>query len=133
MTCLSILTLHPELPLVEFEAVSRTDGTFLTCTASGGYPPITSITIEKGGENVASTESESIVVNTADVGGGVFGDFKCLVDNSVIVVEEILEPQTGGSERNGESCDVGGVVAWALTSGLCIGLIVAGVPTVIAM
>ncbi len=89
-----------EPPSVQFEAdksaISLSESVSIVCEASGGYPFVSSITIEKGGRTVASAASGSAEVNTEELSEGPFGEFRCVVDNSVVVVERTLQIQERG-------------------------------------
>ena len=55
----------------------------LVCSATGGYPPITNISLLKNGDVIASAASESTLqVNTADLPPNIshYGLYVCLVD-----------------------------------------------------
>ena len=68
----------------------------ISCTASGGYPPVSSISMTKNGELVMTTESSVLHVNTDTVMGTPFGEYICVVNNSVItVVKAVLLKEKG--------------------------------------
>ena len=63
----------------------------LVCSATGGYPPITNISLVKNGDMMASAASESTLqVNTADMPPNIshYGLYVCLVDLSGILLQQ---------------------------------------------
>ena len=59
------------------------ENTMLVCSATGGYPPITNISLLKNGDVIASAASVSTLqVNTADLSPNInhYGLYVCLVD-----------------------------------------------------
>ena len=66
------------------------DSVNISCTASDGYPPGFSISMTKNGELLAATESDVLYVNTDTVVGTPFGEYICVVNNSVITVEKAI-------------------------------------------
>ena len=62
----------------------------ISCTASDGYPPVSSISMTKNGELVMTTESDVLHFSTDTVMGTPFGEYICIVNNSVITVEKTV-------------------------------------------
>ena len=63
----------------------------LVCSATGGYPPITNISLLKNGDVIASAASDSTLqVNTADLPPNInrYGLYVCLVDLSGIQLQQ---------------------------------------------
>ena len=63
----------------------------LVCSASGGYPPITNISLLKNGDVIASTANESTLqVDTADIPPSIsrYGLYVCLVDLSDVPLQQ---------------------------------------------
>ena len=70
---------------ISFNSTSNAE---LVCSVSGGYPLYYNITLMKNGLSIANTiVSSQLVYNTEeDQTGSKYGDYKCVVDNTVIVV-----------------------------------------------
>ena len=80
-----------EPPLFTLQQNGHNQNTTLVCSATGGYPPITNISLLKNGQTIASTVGKSTVqVNTADVSPNLnhYGLYICLVDLSGIVLQQ---------------------------------------------
>ena len=63
----------------------------LVCSATGGYPPITNISLLKNGDVIASAASDSTLqVNTADLPTNInhYGLYVCLVNLSGISLQQ---------------------------------------------
>ena len=63
----------------------------LVCSATGGYPPITNISLLKNGDVIASSASESTLqVNAADTPTNInyYGLYVCLVDLSGVPLQK---------------------------------------------
>ena len=63
----------------------------LVCSATGGYPPITNISLLKNGDVIASAASDSTLqVNTADLPPNInrYGLYVCLVNLSGIPLQQ---------------------------------------------
>ena len=63
----------------------------VVCSATGGYPPITNISLLKNGDVIASSASESTLqVNTADMSSSIsrYGLYVCLVDLSGVPLQQ---------------------------------------------
>ena len=63
----------------------------VVCSATGGYPPITSISLRKNGTVIASAANESTLqVNKADIPPGInyYGLYICLVNLSGIPLQQ---------------------------------------------
>ena len=72
----------------------------LVCSATGGYPPITNISLLKNGDVIASSASESTLqVNTADISPNInhYGQYVCLVDLSRIPLQQSVVVDKRGS------------------------------------
>ena len=61
--------------------------TTLNCTADGGYPPIRSISWVKNGRVISTTSDEELVITVAANDITPFGQYKCVVNNSVTTME----------------------------------------------
>jgi len=67
----------------------KADNVSLICSATGGYPPITNISLLKNSNVIAYTTTESgLKISTADVASYRFGLYICLVNNSVMNFQE---------------------------------------------
>ena len=63
----------------------------VVCSATGGYPPITNISLLKNGDVIASSANESTLqVNTADISPNIihYGLYVCLVDLSGVPLQQ---------------------------------------------
>ena len=74
----------------------------LVCSATGGYPPITNISLLKNGDVIASSASESTLqVNTADLPTNTninhYGLYVCLVDLSGVPLQKSVMLKKRGS------------------------------------
>jgi len=64
------------------------ENTTVVCSATGGYPPITNISLLKSGNVIVSTTSESwLQVYTADLPSNHFGLYVCLVSLSGVAIQ----------------------------------------------
>ena len=76
------------------------ENTMLVCSATGGYPPITKISLLKNGGVIASAASESTLqVNIADLPPNInrYGLYVCLVDLSGIPLQQSVVLDKRGS------------------------------------
>ena len=72
----------------------------VVCSATGGYPPITNISLLKNGDVIASTASESTLqVNAAGISPSIsrYGLYVCLVDLSGIPLQKTVILDKRGS------------------------------------
>ena len=71
---------------------NSTSNAELVCSVSGGYPLYYNITLMKNGLSIANIiGSSQLVYNTEeDQTGSKYGDYKCVVDNTVIVVKTAI-------------------------------------------
>ena len=70
----------------------------LNCTADGGYPPTSSISFIKNGRIISTTSDEQLVITVAANDTSPFGQYVCLVNNSVTAMESsFLIKQKGDS------------------------------------
>ena len=79
---------HPSFTL---QLNGTSENAMLVCSAIGGYPPITNISLHKNGDVMASAASDSILqVNTADLPPNInhYGLYVCLVDLSGITLQQ---------------------------------------------
>jgi len=77
-----------EHPLLTLQLHGVNQNTNLVCSATGGYPPITNISLLKDGNVIANTASESrLQVNTADIASNHFGLYICLVNLSGVAIQ----------------------------------------------
>ena len=84
-----LLLFVAEHPLFTLQLHGANQNTTVVCSATGGYPPITNISLLKNGNVVASTASESrLQVNAADVGSNHFGLYVCLVNLSGVAIQQ---------------------------------------------
>ena len=75
----------------------------VVCSATGGYPPITSISLLKNDDVIASSASESTLqVNAADIPPNInhYGLYVCLVDLSGIQLQQSVVLDKRGSYYN---------------------------------
>ena len=66
----------------------------LVCSATGGYPPITKISLLKNGDMTASAASDSTLqVNTSDLPTNInrYGLYVCLVNLSGILLQQSVK------------------------------------------
>ena len=63
------------------------ESTVLNCTAGGGYPPTSSISWIKNGQLISTTCDQELVITVAANDTSPFGQYKCLVNNSVTTME----------------------------------------------
>ena len=77
-------------------ALQNNEYTTLNCSADGGYPPIRSISWVKNGRVITTTSDEELVITVAANDISPFGRYKCVVNNSVTIMEtSILMKQRG--------------------------------------
>ena len=80
-----------EHPSITLQLNGTNENAMVVCSATGGYPPITNISLLKNGDVIASTASESTLqVNTADLPPNInhYGLYVCLVDLSGIPLQQ---------------------------------------------
>ena len=80
-----------ECPLFTLQQNGQNQNTTLVCSATGGYPPITNISLLKNGQTIASTVGESrLQVNTTDISHNInrYGMYLCLVNLSGIPLQQ---------------------------------------------
>ena len=80
-----------EHPLFTLQQNGQNQNTTLVCSATGGYPPITNISLLKNGQTIASIVGESrLQVNTADISHNInrYGMYICSVDLSGIPLQQ---------------------------------------------
>ena len=73
----------------------------LVCSATGGYPPITNISLLKNGDVIASAASDAILqVNTADLPPNIYryGLYVCLVDLSGLPLQQSVVLKKRGNQ-----------------------------------
>jgi len=71
---------------VQLQGVNQ--NTTVVCSATGGYPPITNISLLKNNRVIATTASESrLQVNAADILSNHFGLYICLVNLSGVAIQ----------------------------------------------
>ena len=104
----------------------------LVCSVSGGYPLYYNITLMKNGLSIANTiGSSQLVYNTEeDQTGSKYGDYKCVVDNTVIVVTTDTVTLT---EDMYNSSNSGGLLAGLFIAGFFSSAIVFVIVIVIRM
>ena len=61
--------------------------TTLDCTADGGYPPTSSISWVKNGRVISTTNKNQLMITVAATDTGPFGQYVCLVNNSVTAIK----------------------------------------------
>jgi len=62
--------------------------TTVVCSATGGYPPITNISLLKNDNVITTTASEPrLQVNAADIASNHFGLYVCLVNLSGVAIQ----------------------------------------------
>ena len=84
-----LLLFVAEHPSFTLQLHGANQNTTVVCSATGGYPPITNLSLLKNGNVVASTASESrLQVNTADVASNHFGLYICLVNLSGVAIQQ---------------------------------------------
>ena len=88
---------HPSFTL---QLNGTDENAMLVCSATGGYPPITNISLLKNGDVIASSASESTLqVNTADTPPNInhYGLYVCRVDLSGILLQQSVVLNKRGS------------------------------------
>ena len=81
-------------------ALWNNENTTLNCTADGGYPPTSSISWVKNGRVISTTSEDQLTITVAadDTNCSPFGQYVCLVNNSVTTMEtSFLMKQKGDS------------------------------------
>ena len=76
------------------------ENAMVVCSASGGYPPITNISLHKNGDVIASTASESTLqVNAADIPPSIsrYGLYICLLELSGVPLQQSVMLNKKGS------------------------------------
>ena len=76
------------------------ENAILVCSATGGYPPITNISLLKNGDVITSAASDSTLqVNTADLPPNInrYGLYICLVNLSSISLQQSVVLDKRGS------------------------------------
>ena len=90
---------YAENPWTEFTAESSslpaTHTTTLTCTATGGYPPVDSITLYKNNELIMRTSSGVLQYNTTT--SSQFGRYQCVIEKEISNVKKVLLLQEEGN------------------------------------
>ena len=79
---------------VESSSLPATHTTTLTCTATGGYPPVDSITLYKNNELIMRTSSGALQYNTTT--SSQYGRYECTVDSNIHSVQKTLLLQEEG-------------------------------------
>ena len=78
-------------------ALQYNESTTLNCTADSGYPPTRSISFIQNGRVISTTSDKELVITVAAIDTHVFGQYKCVVNNSVTTMEtSFLMKQKGG-------------------------------------
>ena len=89
-----------EHPLFTLQLNGTDQNAMLVCSATGGYPPITNISLLKNGDVIASSASEyTLQVNTADIPPNIshYGLYVCLVDLSGVPLQQSVVLDKRGS------------------------------------
>ena len=77
-------------------ALLDNESTTLNCSADGGYPPTSSISFVKNGRVISTSSDEELVINIAANDTSPFGQYMCLVNNSVTTMTtSVLLKQKG--------------------------------------
>lgn len=71
----------------------------LNCTASGGYPPIHTVSWIKNGRLLEKSEGSTVLISTDGVYPTQYGEYTCQVNNSVITVEKTLVITAQGNHQ----------------------------------
>ena len=93
-----------EQPIFTLQLNGTNENTMLVCSATGGYPPITNISLLKNGGVIASAARESTLqVNTADLPPDInrYGLYVCLVEFSGFPLQQSVV-----LERRGKNISV---------------------------
>ena len=114
IVCCSAQVLSIFFPSVEHPSftlqLNGTNGNaMLVCSATGGYPPITNISLLKNGDVITSAASESTLqVNTADIPPSInrYGLYICLVDLSGVPLQQSVVLNERGSYIIGRGIEV---------------------------
>ena len=99
---------------------NSTSNAELVCSVSGGYPLYYNITLIKNGLSIANIiGSSQLVYNTEeDQTGSKYGDYKCVVDNTVIVVKTAIVTLTEDTSNTTSKTDAGTANSDSLLAGL---------------
>ena len=81
----------------ESSSLSATDTTTLTCSATGGYPPVNSITLYKNNELIMRTSSGALQYNTTT--SFQYGRYECVIDSEINTVRRDLLLQEEGNSN----------------------------------
>ena len=87
---------HPSFTL---QLNGTNENAILVCSATGGYPPITNISLLKNGDVIASAASDSTLqVNTADIPPNInhIRLYICLMDLSGIPLQQSVVLRENG-------------------------------------
>ena len=77
-------------------AIAEGETATLTCSATGGYPPVSKISVKKDGMVLATSEGEVLTVSSSYTNA--YGKYICCVNNSVVTVhEDVLVKERGNS------------------------------------
>ena len=68
-------------------ALQDSENATLNCTAHDGYPPPSSISWVKNGRVISTTSDDQLVITVAANDTHAFGQYKCVVNNSVTTME----------------------------------------------
>lgn len=96
-----VLTYHSKEPAaINFEAkrpaLWYNENTTIRCTADGGYPVSNNISLVKNGRIISTTNDSQLTVSIAGSEAHSFGQYMCLVNNSLTTTESsILVKQKG--------------------------------------
>ena len=88
-----ICLLSTETPITRFEAdkvtITHMDDATLVCSASGGYPPVSTLSVRKG-DTAVTTTMQTLSLPLSTFVNNPFGQFSCLVNNSNVVMEKFI-------------------------------------------
>ena len=111
-----------EHPLITLQLNGTDQNAMVICSATGGYPPISNISLLKNGDAIASAVSESTLqVNTADLSPSIshYGLYVCHVNLSGIPLQQSVMLNKKGSYNVTGFADLK-VLVMTLLSSLCI-------------
>ena len=91
MLIVSLLIEYPEI-LVQADkpTLDKSETAVLNCTAIGGYPSFHSVSWMKNGRQIAQREGSVLIISTDTVQPTPYGEYTCLVNNSLVTVEKTL-------------------------------------------
>ena len=72
----------------------------LICTADGGYPPTSNISWVKNGSVISTATTNQLTITVAASDNNPFGQYVCLVNNTVTTTETLFLMKEKGDDNN---------------------------------